>query len=104
MYQPTTLVSLLLALSAASQPSVHRVPVSARKALVQRVAATGAWARHYGRVLVGLLTLQVVVALPIIGRLLGLVASLLGVGALVARSWAERERTQRAPVMLPAAA
>lgn len=73
-------------------------------ALVRRVAATGAWASRYGRVLVGLLTLQVVVALPIIGGLLGLVASLLGVGALVARSWAERERTQRAPVSLPATA
>jgi hypothetical protein len=73
-------------------------------ALIKRVAATGAWASRYSRVLVGLLTLQVVVALPIVGGLVGLVASLLGVGALVARSWAERERTQRAPVPLPATA
>ena len=53
MYQPTTIVSLLLALTAASQPSVRGVPVSAHddgsligSALVKRVAATGGWAER----------------------------------------------------------
>ena len=62
-------------------------------ALVTRVGATGAWTNRYRTVAVGLLTLQVLVALPAIGGLIGMIASLSGVGALVARSWAQRERT-----------
>jgi hypothetical protein len=66
--------------------------------LVTRVAVTGDWVSRYGRIVFGLLALQVAVALPIIGGLVGLVASLLGVGALVARSWAERAGPQRTPM------
>jgi hypothetical protein len=73
-------------------------------AVVTRVAATGGWASRYARVLTGVLVLQVAVALPVVGGLVGFVASLLGVGALVARSWAARERTQPATVPVSATA
>ena len=68
--------------------------------LVARLSATGAWTSRYRTIVVGLLTLQVLVALPVVGGLIGLIASLLGVGALIARSWSERERTVPTPVPL----
>ena len=74
------------------------------KALVTRLSATGAWTNRYRTIVVGLITLQVVVALPVIGGLIALVASLLGVGALVARSWARRERAVPAVTPLSATA
>lgn len=45
---------------------------------------------------VGLVTLQLAVALPVVGGLIGFIASLLGVGALVARGWSRRARTRPA--------
>jgi hypothetical protein len=101
---PLGLILLIVVIPALSFLGYLTTGSMVGSALVTRVAATGAWTSRYRRVLIGLLTLQVVVALPIIGGLLGLIASLLGVGALVARSWAERERTQRAPVPLSATA
>ena len=72
--------------------------------LVRRVAASGAWTSRYRTIVVGLVTLQVLVALPVVGGLVGLMASLFGVGALVARSWSQRERAVPTPVPLAAGA
>jgi hypothetical protein len=72
--------------------------------LVTRLGATGAWTNRYRTVAIGLLTLQVLVALPAIGGLVGMIASLSGVGALVARSWSQRERTLLTPVPASASA
>lgn len=46
---------------------------------------------------VGLVTLQLALALPVVGGLIGFVASLLGVGALVARVWSRRARGRPVP-------
>ena len=73
-------------------------------ALVTRLTATGVWTNRYRSTLVGLLTLQVLVAVPIIGGLVAIVASLLGVGALIGRSWSRREQPLLARVTLPAGA
>ena len=62
----------------------------------------GAGARPYRATIVGLLTLQVLAAVPLIGGLVILVACLLGVGTLVARSWDHRRRA--VPAAVPAAA
>ena len=74
-------------------------------------SAVGGWfvtsGGHAGRsvrVAIGLVTLQVVVALPVIGGLIGLIASLVGVGALVARGWSLRQRALPAVVPAPAGA
>jgi len=61
-------------------------------ALVARPGPAGAPPSRYRSIVVGLLALQVVGALPLLGGLVVLVASLLGVGALVARSWSQRAR------------
>jgi len=57
---------------------------------------------RYVRAVAGLVTLQIVTALPVLGGLVGFVASLVGVGALVARGWARRERRLSAPALAPA--
>lgn len=72
--------------------------------LVARLGATGAWTNRYRTVVVGLVTLQVLVALPVIGGLIAMIASLSGVGALVAHSWTRRERTLLAPMTASASA
>jgi hypothetical protein len=72
------------------------------KTLVTRLSATGAWTNRYRTIVVGLVTLQVIVALPVIGGLIALLASLFGVGALVAYTWSRRERA--APAVVPLAA
>ena len=63
----------------------------------------GAGVRPYRATVVGLLTLQVLAAVPLIGGLVVLVACLLGVGALVARSWDQRRRAVPTGVPSPAA-
>lgn len=70
--------------------------------LLVRLAAGGAGTGRYRTVAVGLILLQVFAALPVLGGLIVLVASLLGVGALVARSWAQR--TRALPTGVPATA
>lgn len=70
--------------------------------LVTRLGGAGATQSRYRSVVVGLLTLQILGALPLVGGLVVLVASLLGVGALVARSWSQRSRA--ASVGIPATA
>jgi hypothetical protein len=58
----------------------------------QYFAKTAPADRRYRTVALGLLTLQVCAALPLIGGLLVFVASMLGVGGLVAHGWMQRER------------
>lgn len=59
---------------------------------------------RYGSVAVGLVVLQCLIALPIVGGLIGVAASLLGVGALAGRGWARRQRLVAAPVPATAGA
>jgi hypothetical protein len=68
--------------------------------LVTRLGTTGASPSRYRAVVIGLIALQIIGALPLMGGLVVLIASLLGVGALVARSWSQRERS--APAGVPA--
>lgn len=59
---------------------------------------------HYHRtVAFGLLVLQLVGAVPVIGGLVVLIASQLGVGAMVARLWWERRRVAPTPAPAPVA-
>jgi hypothetical protein len=51
--------------------------------------------RRYRTVALGLLMLQVCAAIPVIGGLLVFIASLMGVGGLVAQGWTQRERATR---------
>ena len=46
----------------------------------------------------GLVTLQLAVTIPIVGGLIGFIASLLGAGALVAHGWSRRSRVRSAAV------
>jgi hypothetical protein len=61
-------------------------------ALMSRFSSAQASTHHVGSVVIGLIVLQCAVALPVFGGLIGIVASLLGVGALVSRSWTQRCR------------
>lgn len=69
--------------------------------LVARFGGPGAAHSRYRPVVLGLIALQILAALPLVGGLIVLVASLVGVGALVARAWSEREHV--APAGVPAA-
>jgi hypothetical protein len=73
-------------------------------AMVGRMSSSGEWASRYRAIALGLVTLQFAVAVPVIGGLVACIASLLGVGALVARSWTRRLRVVRAPAPLSAGA
>jgi hypothetical protein len=73
-------------------------------AMVGRMSSSGAWPARYRAIALGLVTLQFAVALPVVGGLIGFIASLLGAGALVARSWTRRMRAIPAPTPLPAGA
>ena len=66
-------------------------------ALVGRMAPSGEWPMRYRAIALGLVTLQFAVAVPVIGGLIGFIASLLGVGALVARAWTRRPRPLASP-------
>ena len=46
----------------------------------------------------GLMTLQLAVTIPVVGGLIGFIASLLGVGALVAHGWSRRRQAGPAPI------
>lgn len=69
-------------------------------AMVGRMSSSGEWPARYRAIAIGLVTLQFAVALPVVGGLIGFIASLLGVGALVARSWTRRLRAIPAPAPL----
>ena len=71
-------------------------------ALGGRLSSGSDRARQRTSMVVGLVTLQFAVALPVIGGLVGLVASLLGVGAFVARGWSHRNRPVPVPVVVGA--
>jgi hypothetical protein len=71
-------------------------------ALTSRRLAGQTRAERYGTVVVGLVVLQCAVALPIVGGLIGLAASLVGVGALASRAWTSRQHPAGVPA--PAAA
>jgi hypothetical protein len=55
-------------------------------------------ANRHAAIALGLVTLQLVVTVPIVGGLIGFIASLLGVGALVARGWSRRSRARPGPM------
>jgi hypothetical protein len=59
---------------------------------------------RYVSVVIGLVVLQCATALPIVGGLIGLVASLFGVGALGSRSWNRRQLLTPVSVATPAVA
>ena len=69
-------------------------------AMVGRMSSSGEWPARYRATALGLVTLQFAVALPVVGGLIGFIASLLGVGALIARSWTRRLRPLPAPAPL----
>jgi hypothetical protein len=54
--------------------------------------------QQHTTIAVGLVTLQLAVTVPVVGGLIGFIASLLGVGALVARGWSRRSRARLAPM------
>jgi hypothetical protein len=60
--------------------------------------ALGESANRHMAIALGLVTLQLVVTVPIVGGLIGFIASLLGVGALVARGWSRRSRARPGPL------
>ena len=53
---------------------------------------------RHATIAVGLVALQLAVTIPVVGGLIGFIASLLGVGALVARGWSRRSRARTAPM------
>lgn len=55
-------------------------------------------AHRQATTVLGLLTLQLAVTVPVVGGLIGLIASLLGAGALVARGWSRRSHARPAPM------
>ena len=55
-------------------------------------------ANRHGMIALGLVTLQLAVTLPVVGGLIGFIASLLGVGALIGRGWSRRSRARAAPM------
>ena len=55
-------------------------------------------AHRYATIALGLTTLQLAVTIPVVGGLIGFIASLLGVGARVARAWSRRSRAGPAPI------
>jgi hypothetical protein len=65
--------------------------------------ARSAGTRPYRETLVGLLTLQILAAVPLIGGLVVLVACVVGAGAIVARAWTQRQRPVLAGVPAPVA-
>ena len=65
--------------------------------MVGRMSAAGDWPARYRAIALGLVTLQCAVAVPVVGGLIGFIASLLGAGALVARGWTRRLRTLPTP-------
>jgi len=69
-------------------------------AMVGRMSSAGEWSARYRAIALGLVTLQFVVAVPVIGGLIGFMASVLGVGALIARSWTRRLRPLPTPAPL----
>jgi hypothetical protein len=73
-------------------------------AMVGRMSSSGEWAARYRAIALGLVMLQFAVALPVVGGLIGFIASLLGAGALVARSWTRRLRAMPTPAPLPVGA
>ena len=73
-------------------------------ALGRRLVSSGDRGGRYARVALGLVALQVVAALPIVGGLIGMVASLVGVGALITQSASRRRRALPAVVPAPARA
>ena len=55
-------------------------------------------AHWHASIAIGLVTLQLAVTIPVVGGLIGFIASLLGVGALVAHGWSRRSRAGPAPI------
>jgi len=55
-------------------------------------------AQRHASIALGLVTLQLAVTIPVVGGLIGFIASLLGVGALVAHGWSRRRRAAPAPI------
>lgn len=73
-------------------------------ALGTRLLPTGDRSRRFAPIVIGLVTLQVVTGLPVIGGLVGFLASLVGVGALVARTWSRHHPVVTAGLAAPAGA
>ena len=55
-------------------------------------------ANRQAMIALGLVALQLAVTVPVVGGLIGMIASLLGVGALVARAWSRRSRARSTPL------
>jgi len=55
-------------------------------------------AHRHASIALGLMTLQLAVTIPVVGGLIGFIASVLGVGALVAHGWSRRRRAAPAPI------
>jgi hypothetical protein len=55
-------------------------------------------AHRRASIALGLVTLQLAVTIPVVGGLIGFIASLLGAGALVAHGWSRRSRVRSAAV------
>lgn len=72
--------------------------------LGSRLFASGTDGHRFAPIVIGLVTLQVVTGLPVIGGLLGFMASLVGVGALAARTWSRHHPAVAAGLMAPAGA
>ena len=73
-------------------------------ALGSRLAFFGDHAGRFAPIVMGLVTLQVITGLPVIGGLVGLLASLIGVGALVARTWSRHHPVVTRHLAAPARA
>lgn len=55
---------------------------------------------RHATIALGLVMLQLAVTVPVVGGLVGFIASLLGAGALVARGWSRRTGARPAPIPL----
>lgn len=55
-------------------------------------------ASPHAMIALGLVALQLAVTVPVVGGLIGFIASLLGAGALVGRGWLRRSRARPAPM------
>ena len=71
-------------------------------AIAGRFSTADEWTSRHSTIVLGLVTLQLAIALPVVGGLVGCIASLLGVGALVARGWTRRVRALPVPAVTPA--
>ena len=61
-------------------------------------------ANQHATIALGLVSLQLVVTVPVVGGLIGFIASLLGVGALLAHGWSRRGRARPARLRVAVAA